>query len=255
MKKSRIDKERIKEKINSIVEFFFPSNVVCIGCGKELFLENDRYALCPDCAKQLYKIDTSCPRCGKANRYGELCNICSSTKLFFEKNYACLVYDGMIKDIVHAYKFNNRSYLYRYLSSFMIDKIAQENIEFDLITAVPINKNRFRERGYNQSELLAKEISKRIDVPFSNGIFKKENKEAQVGKNWAERKENVKNTFFIKDKDIFAGKTVLVVDDIITTGSTMNSIAETLMKAGAKRVLGLTLCGVRFNDDPNAPIS
>lgn len=255
MKKPRIDKERIKEKLNSIVEFFFPSNVVCIGCGKDLFIANDRYALCPDCARKLYQIETCCPRCGKSNRYGEVCNICSTTKLYFEKNYSCLVYDGLIREIVHAYKFNGRSYLYRYLSSFMVDKIIAEDVEVDLMTAVPVSKERFRERGYNQAELLAKEIAKRMNIPYSNQIFKKEGHSVQVGKNWAERKKNVENTFFVKNKDAFSGKTVLVVDDIITTGSTMNSVAKTLSEAGAKRVFGLTLCGVRFSDDPNAPIS
>lgn len=137
----------------------------------------------------------------------------------------------------------------------MVDKIVSENIEFDLITAVPINKKRYKERGYNQSDLMAKEISKRMGIPYTNEIYKKENCGVQVGKNWAERIENVKDTFFVGNKEVFLDKTVLVVDDIITTGSTMNSIAKTLIEAGAKRVIGLTLCGVRFNDDPNGAIS
>lgn len=247
-------KNKFKNFIESFTEFLFPSNITCLCCGKDLFIPNDRYALCPECTKGLYIIKTCCPRCGKLNQFGEYCNICSNIKIYFERNYACLVYDGVIKNIVYNFKFNDRRYFYKYLASFLMDKIVSENLEFDLITAVPMNKKHLRERGYNQAELMAKEVSKRTGIKYSNEIYKKDNCSDQVGKDWKDRIENVKDTFYVKNDDAFKDKTVLVIDDIITTGSTLNSVAKTLVESGAKKVICLTLCGVRFNDDPNAPI-
>lgn len=255
MKKLRVNKLKLKEKFDSFLEFFFPSNAVCINCGKELFVANDRYALCPDCMQALFPIDTCCPRCGKANEYGEVCNTCLKIGHYFERNFACLKFYGFIKTLIYEFKFRDRPYLYKYLASFLMDKINSENIEFDVITAVPINKKRYKERGYNQSELLAKEVSKRTGIPYSNNICKKENCGVQVGKSWAERIKNVENTFYIKDGSPFEGKTVLVIDDVITTGSTINNVAKTLIEAGAKRVIGLTVCGAGFKDDLDKPIT
>lgn len=246
-----MSKKSLKEIFDSFVDFLFPSNATCIGCGKELFVPNDRYALCPDCTRELHVIKTFCPRCGKPNEYGEVCNICLNTTTYFERNYACLIYDGLIKKLIIKFKFKDHAFLHKYLASFLMDKINSENIEFDLITAVPINKQRYRERGYNQTDLLAKELSKRTGVQYSNQIFKHENCGVQVGKNLAERVKNVEKTFFIKNNEVFKDKTVLVIDDIITTGSTLNSVAKTLKDAGAKKVIGLTICGVRLNDKSN----
>lgn len=243
-----MDKIKFKNRIDAFIEWLFPSNATCLACGKELFIPNDKYALCSECSLGLQKITTCCPRCGKANEYGEYCNICTTEKIYFDKTYACLVYDGVAKDLIYSFKFNNRQYFCKYLASYLVDKIEEEDIKFDLIVSVPMNKKHLIDRGYNQAELMSIEVSKRIGIPYSKEIFKKDNCDDQVGKDWKGRMENVKDTFFVKNQEAFKDKTVLVIDDIITTGSTLNSVSKTLLDAGARKVIGLTLCGVKFKN-------
>ena len=143
------------------------------------------------------------------------------------------------------YKFHNKKYYCRFLASFYVDKIIEANIDADIMTFAPITKKHKRERGYNQCELIAKEISKRINVPLSAKVYKKEDRTRQVGKSFSERRKNAENAYFVND-DTFKNKRVLVIDDVFTTGSTMNNIAKALLKGKASSVVGLTLCNVEL---------
>lgn len=237
-------KTALVKKLRKIINWLFPEDAVCIGCGKDLFVENKRYCLCDDCHKLITPITTRCLKCGRPTEYGEYCSICTKEKIYFERNYSCFAYDGLIRKIITAYKFNNKRYYAKYLASFYVDKIIEENISVDVLTAVPMTKSHQRERGYNQCDFIANEISERLLIPYVKEIYKKGDRTRQLGKSYSERKKNADNAYYTKS-NVYEGLRVLVIDDIYTTGSTMNSMAKTLLKSGAKSVIGLTLCAVK----------
>lgn len=232
-------------KLRKFINWLFPNDASCIACGRELFVPSSRYGICEKCAERIKPITMHCLKCGKPTQYGEYCSICTKEHMYFERNYSCYHYQDAIKDVMLAFKFNNKQYFAPFLASFYIDKIIDENITFDVITVIPMTKTHRRERGYNQCDLIALELSKRLDVPYNKGLYKKPNRDRQLGKNFEERKKNAENAYFIMD-DSFKGKRVLVIDDVYTTGSTMNNAAKALLKGQAKSVIGLTLCSVEF---------
>lgn len=238
-------KNSFLQKFKNFLNWLFPDNATCIACGKELFVPSDRYCICEECAQNLSPIVTSCLKCGKPTRYGEYCPTCLKEHIYFERNYSCFPYSGVIRKVLTDFKFHNKRYYCRFLASFYVDKIIEDNIDADIMTFAPITKKHKRERGYNQCELIAKEISKRVNIPLSAKIYKKEDRSRQVGKSFGERIKNAENAYYVKD-DEFKGKRVLVIDDVFTTGSTMNNIAKALMKGKASSVVGLTLCNVEL---------
>lgn len=226
------------------MNWLFPDDAVCIGCGKDLFAENKRYCLCEECSRLINPITNCCLKCGRPTEYGEYCLTCTREKIYFERNFSCFDYDGLIKKIITDFKFNNKQYYAKYLASFYVDKIIEENIDVDVLAVAPMTKAHLRERGYNQCDLIAKEISERLLIPYVNEVYKKSDRSRQLGKSYSERKKNAENAYFT-NSDVYEGLKVLVIDDIYTTGSTMNNIAKALLKSGAKTVIGLTLCAVK----------
>lgn len=239
-------KTNFSKKLENFMNWLFPNNATCISCGKDLFVPSDRYCICEKCFEDLKTITTCCLKCGKPTRYGEYCPACVEEKIYFERNYSCFPYSGVIRKVLTDYKFNNKRYYYKFLASFYADKIIEENIDADIMTFAPMTKKHKRERGYNQCELIAKELSSRLRIPLTDKIYKKEDRTRQVGKSYSERIKNAENAYFVAD-DTFDSKRVLVIDDVFTTGSTMNNIAKALRKGKASSVIGLTLCNVELN--------
>lgn len=153
-------------------------------------------------------------------------------------------YNRFLKEFIHGFKFNGKSYLYKPFSEIMIDTIREKGIEnnIDLILFVPIHYRKEAIRGYNQTELLADYIARSINKPISkkNLVKSKWTKEQnQLTK--LERSNNLGNSFKIKDPSKITNKRILLIDDIITTGSTMKECAKVLINSGAKEVIGLAL--------------
>lgn len=238
-------KSKFSDKVRKFFNWIFPNDSACISCGRDLFVPSPRYGLCEQCAERIKPITMHCLKCGKPTQYGEYCSVCTKEHIYFERNYSCYYYKDVIKDVMLAFKFKNKQYFAPFITSFYVDKIIEENIEFDVITAVPMTKVHRRERGYNQCDLIARELSKRLNVPYNSGLYKKPGRGRQLGKSFAERKKNAENAYFTMN-DSFKGLRVLVIDDVYTTGSTMNNAAKALLKGKAKSVIGLTLCNVEF---------
>ena len=130
-----------------------------------------------------------------------------------------------------------------------LGKILAESItegyadfHFDIITAVPLYKSKFKKRGYNQAEILAREVSKKISVPYIEVLDKIKNTKDQHLLKGRARIFNVLNAYRAKDKDIIANKNILIIDDIITTGCTLGECARVIRKAGANKVYCATVC-------------
>ena len=147
------------------------------------------------------------------------------------------VYDGIIRKKIIKYKFLNAPYLYYFFASVILDdlKLIEYIKKFDIIIPVPIHKKRKKKRGYNQSELIAKVISQKLDIQLQlNVLYKIRNNLPQSTLNQAERKYNAKNVYILKNKELIENKNILIFDDIYTTGNTVNECSKILKMAGAK---------------------
>ena len=209
--------------INYAINFIYPN--VCGVCDK-ICKDN----LCPKCEIKLNNIEKN-----KIDRYRD--------KNF--KNHIYLFkYEGIIKERLIKFKFNDKPYIYRSFINFLIKnkKICKFLKSYDIIIPVPIHYNRKVTRGYNQSDLFSKEIAKKIDIKFEDDVLlKNKDNKPQSTKNREDRKENVIGVYYTKNEYKIANKKVLLLDDIFTTGSTVNECAKVLKKAGAKQIDIITI--------------
>ena len=199
--------------INHAINFIYPN--VCGICDK--VYEKD---LCPKCTVRLNNIAKN------------------KIEVYEDKNFKNHIYlfkyDGIIKERLIKFKFNDKPYIYKAFVNFLIknEKICRFLKSYDIIIPVPIHYNRKVTRGYNQSALISKEIAKILHIDYSeNMLLKKINNKPQSTKNKEDRKANVIGVYYIKNKYKLLNKKVLLVDDIYTTGSTVNECARLLKQA------------------------
>ena len=212
--------------LDKILDIIYPP--VCGVCGRI-----DKNSLCKKCEIQLRKQAVF-----GTDDYKEDYN-----KYFDEHLYA-FMYSGVVRSIILNYKFNDDSYLYKTFTNFLLkNKNIVENIKsYDIIVPVPLSKKREKERGYNQSLLIAKEISSSINIDIDKTCLKKtKNIVAQSTLNKEKRLKNTIGVYTIKYSKNIQNKKVLIVDDIYTTGSTVNECSKILKQAGAKNIGILTI--------------
>lgn len=193
------------------------------------------------------------PSCGICDELGEgyLCKKCEEElKIYLyqgnmlENKFHLYKYTGIIRKKLIQYKFNEKSYLADFFCECIIkDKKACEFLkDYDIIIPVPIHKKRKKQRGYNQSELIARKIAKKLDLNiYSDVLIKTKNTKPQSLMGLGERRKNVKGVYFVENKEKIRNKNVLVLDDIYTTGATANECMQILKTSGAKKVGIITI--------------
>ena len=206
--------------IEKIINLIYPQ--VCSICGKL-----NTKSLCDRCKNELEKEFEN-----KTDNYLE-----DYEKNFIEHHYF-FKYKNLIRNQLLSYKFQEKPYIYKTISSFLENK--QKNLEklkkYDIILVVQISRKRQRERGYNQSELIAKEISKIISVKIQKNIlYKIKNTVPQSTLNKEQRQQNVEKVYKVKNIEKIKNKKILIFDDIYTTGNTVNECAKVLVEAGLKK--------------------
>lgn len=217
---------------DKIFNIFFPNK--CGFCGN--ITGNSTY-VCKNCQSLKYISDANhCILCGrKVYTENNICKDCSTKKVYYDK----LIYFGEYKDVIKsrllAYKFSDSSYLYNFFAEILSVKLLPENA--DIISTVPISKLRMKERGYNQSELIGKKVSKYLGKQYKNLLIKTHETLRQSELNKSDRLINIKNSFTIKPNSDIEGKNIILIDDIFTTGATANECSKILKKAGAKSVI------------------
>ncbi len=234
-----------QKKINEIKEFFldliFPK--FCVGCG----LEGEW--VCPKCQNEVIRVITQvCPDCGKISPAGRYCLKCRKKHRLYGVVVAAYYEEGPIKEAIHNLKYNNVLELKEFLGNLMVAAL-KENIDDIghgfMMVAVPMHYLRKAQRGYNQAEILADFVAKQLKIEKIFKIIKKiRNTKSQVSKSGKKRRENLKNSFKIIDNFSLkkvAGRTLVIVDDVTTTGTTLEECARVLKSAGAKRVWGLVV--------------
>lgn len=192
-------------------------------------------------------------KCGMCSKIGEgyICNDCYNEleKYEFKKNYGdekfhLLQYEGIVRDKIIEYKFNDKSYLYKLFYEILIKnkKACDFLTGYDIIIPVPIHRKRKISRGYNQSELIAKKLSYKFKIPIYTDVLKKQINtlpQSSLGKN--DRIENVQNVYKVEKVQKIINKKVIIMDDIYTTGATANECKKILQSAGASKVGIITI--------------
>ena len=243
------------EVLDLVLDFIYPKNISCILCNKPIKKINT-YSLCKDCFKELNFIQDGCIKCGKPIIYHSLekldlcgCSYCFNKSFYFDKAISCIEYSDISKSMILGFKYKNKTYMAKYISNIMKEKLDLENIKFDYITFVPLHKKRMRKRGFNQSEKIAKELGKMIDIPILDCIYRKLNTNRLYNLNRKERKIELKNAFLVKENINYAnGKNILLIDDIFTTGSTVNEISKLLKLNNVNKIFVMTLL-TKSNDN------
>ncbi len=241
-------KSKIKKFFRRVKENFFVDKFNCICCDRELH-KPTRYGLCPDCLAKLNMLDDNiCLKCGRyENTEADYCLVCQNKDRHFNKVRSCCVYEDIGKTLVHRIKFGGKRYPVPYLANMMIDKFLDEGYDSQVVVSVPISDERRKERGYNQSELIAKHIAQELRLDYVGECIRKVKHNTEQAKlKGNEREQNVIGVYKVVDKTAVKGKRVLVVDDVLTTGATMSEVCKMLYKAGASQVDGLTLCSTKY---------
>jgi ComF family protein len=210
-------------------DFFLPR--LCPACSKKLKLNED--TICKDCLNKIKLIEDERLEYEFKKKF-ENKKIISGFKAacIFEK-------DKELQNIIHAMKYQNRFKIGIFLGK-LIGKQLTKNISnwnIDVILPIPLHTLKKAERGYNQSLYISKGLSKELDIPFSNKtIRRKRFTESQTRLNILEREKNVKGAFSTGNSKRIRGKNILLIDDVITTGATINECGDILLKNGAKAV-------------------
>lgn len=217
--------KRRKQILNQILNLIYPPK--CGICGKL----NSNF-LCNKCQKQLesqakFKIEKN-----------------QNANYYFQEHLYIFEYQGMIRKVILNYKFNDKPYLYKTIVNFLLknQKFFQILEFYDIIVPVPISQERKKERGYNQSELIAKEIAQNTSTEYNNQcLFKTRNIIEQSKLNKEERQKNIQGVYKLYNQEILQNKKILLIDDIYTTGSTVNECSRILKQAQPKKIGVLTL--------------
>ena len=204
--------------LDTVLNLVFPPK--CIFCGK--IVEDSRNLTCSVCAS---------------------CLPFRENKAFFQKEgyidicYAPFYYRDTVRDSLHRFKFGGCSHYADEYSKYILSALPSD-LRVDLISYVPLSRKRFRERGYNQAELIAGKLSEYLMLDSKRLLYKNIHNRAQSSTtSLQERKSNVTGVYFPADLSCEQGKTVLLIDDIITSGSTLNECARVLKENGVASVI------------------
>jgi len=238
-------KEKLLKLKEEFLEEVFPSRFTCYGCNEEI-ANDSKYMLCNKCLKNISFILNPCKKCGEdLNDFTNYCYRCKNLKREFDKVVSVANYTSIAKEFVYRLKYGGLKYYAKIIANFLVNKFKEEpNFKnVDIITCVPTTLKRLKDRGFNQAELIAKEFCKQINRPYTKLLLRVKNTPTQTHLTREERIENLKGAFeLLVDKSNIKDKNILIIDDIITTGATMNEIALLLKKNNAKHVYGLTFC-------------
>lgn len=239
--------KKIIKSFGFLLDLLLPPR--CFIC-KDIVYKNS--GLCPKCFKQIrFLSDQSCPVCGRPytfpveNEKEPVCAKCLSKRPKLQALKAVFAYDDFSKSLILPFKHADRTDLVPFLSKLLQTRGKKMLDKADYIIPVPLHWHRLVKRKYNQAALLAVHLEKMTQKPcLLNVLIRCKNTLSQGHKNATDRKLNVKGAFEIKNAHKIKGKNIVLIDDVYTTGATLNECADQLRKAGAKRVEALVLARV-----------
>lgn len=226
---------RLTKFKGAALDLLFPQK--CIGCGKEGKL------ICISCQKSLPRIiPPVCPKCGKSQPSAIACPACTIWKSSIDGIRSPFKFDGLMREAVHQFKYKNLRALSQTLGFLLADYFVNYPLPAEVIVPVPLHPKRLKERGYNQSGLLAQELGRIVNLPVQNNylVRKKFVLPQAKTKSLEERRHNVMQAFSCVNPEI-KDKKVLLIDDVSTSGATLDDCAAALKSAGAISVWALAL--------------
>ena len=174
---------------------------------------------------------------------GFLCGECRMRSHYFRRAISGFVYDGPARELIHVFKYSGRRYLARFFAGAIGDAVEAraEVTGKELIVPVPIHRSRLRERGYNQAGEIARSLGKILGLEVeSRALERTSQSSSQVGMTRRQRRENVRGCFRVVDRRFVRGVEIYLVDDVYTTGATLDECSRVLLRAGAESVTALT---------------
>jgi len=226
---------RVKRLGGLALDLLFPKT--CLGCGKAGGL------FCPECLRSLPRLyPPICPKCGRPQASGGLCPSCVTWDNSIDGIRAPFRFGGLSREAVHQLKYRNLRVLASPLAKLMRDYLEKTPVPADVLIPVPLHAKRLRERGYNQSELLAIELGRLLSLPVLTETLVRQKyalPQART-KSVEERRANLANAFACQS-GCLKGCRVLLIDDVCTSANTLDACAAALGAGGAASVWGLVL--------------
>jgi ComF family protein len=224
----------MKITLSSILDFFLPK--YCAGCNKKLNAGEPQ--VCNDCLGDILTADYNRLESEYDRKFKSTGYVQDLFSLFVFES------EGTLQNIIHSFKYGKRFHigilLGKKLAQSILDKINSWQI--DLIVPVPLHHLKKAERGFNQSDFIVRGLSDSLKIPYSDKVIKRIRfTESQTKLDLEERGQNVSDAFKVKQKKIIADKNILIVDDVITTGATINECAKALMENGASNIYACSL--------------
>ena len=239
---SRIMKTQLPVWLWNAIDWVFPPH--CLGCG----IEGE--VICPECYATIKRVPANvCPYCNAYVSTSGHCPKCMNRKPAYKQFRAFAFYGGVIREAIHHLKYQNDVGVARVLASYLLKVIQAENWEFDLVVPVPLSRKKQEQRGYNQAERLAQPVAAALGKPISTQALSRIRENAsQVDLDVKLRRENVRGVFEA-DPAIVKGKRILLIDDVFTTGATLESASQALRDAKSDFVYTVTVGRSEFNID------
>ncbi len=209
----------------------------CVACGT--VIASEEMGLCGACLLEIEQVRGGCGRCAGPMISGR-CVICGDREFFLDRHVSIAEYRGVMKKVIHALKSGGMKRLVPRLMRVLEDRGA-DFPSAETVTAVPLSPRNLWKRGYNQSELIAREISKKYATPYRSLLIASRASTGQKNLGSTERHFNVLGRYKCADTASVRGRAILLVDDVFTTGATVNECARVLKGAGAVSVYSITL--------------
>lgn len=252
--------KNIKEAARKCLETVFPMEIYCMCCGSIIDASRE-YALCDNCIDKLHWAGgKTCAKCGKIleeNYRHDMCADCREREHYFDRGFTCAQYGLYERALVMDLKYRDKSWIGRKLGMIMAERISLEDVCVDMAVPVPVHPQRMYERGYNQAEIMARPVAERLGVRLDTCILKRKRETAAMKDLgvW-ERIENTRDAFEVVPgrQDDLQGKKIILIDDIYTTGATMDGCSRVLKEAGAAAVYAFTFAagGNRLRTDEDS---
>ncbi|MDD5680234.1 MAG: ComF family protein [Candidatus Omnitrophica bacterium] len=218
-----------KTIIDATLELIYPR--FCLICRRGLE-QYDKFSLCEACRK------------GIKRNVPPLSEGCGDNERYFDSVKSVTAYEGVMRECIHKFKYNGSLALEGLFADLLTD-FAEKHIDvkrFDCIIPVPLSRVKLRERTFNQAEILASSLSRKFGLPcINNNLIRAKSGKSQITLSKSERLKDIKGAFKVKNSALLKDKSVLLVDDVFTTGATVRECSKMLKESGVKYIEVLTL--------------
>lgn len=231
--------------VDGVLDFLYP-RIDCVCCGKRLE-KRAVHGICKHCYDNMPFIpEPKCTICSRPiSPETQICMECKYHSHSYDQALAVFEYSIVIRELIHRYKYGGEYSLSRTLGFFLSEQLKESGWKVDLMIPVPLHKNRQKSRGFNQSALLGDYLSQRNRITCRDDVLiRSMDTLSQTGFDRDKRAENLKDAFMVLAPQAVKDKNILIIDDVHTTGATVDSCSRVLRSAGAKKIYVLTIATV-----------